>query len=129
MLAFIAALHVTGFWRCGKHFTQKGLLVDLAEFTEEQIERLNAEPMLRITEPTEEQLQAAKTDDTEGDAELLFDLAEVIRSLSADDFQKDGKPKMASIKLLMGDAKVTAALRDEVWAELLEDEFVAPVAE
>lgn len=129
MLAFIAALHVTGFWRCGKHFPQKGLLVDLSEFTEEQIERLKDEPMLRLTEPTEEQLDAAKNGDAEGVAELRHDLADVLRSLAAEDFQKDGKPKMAVIKTLMPEAVVSAKLRDEVWATVLEDGFVAPTTE
>lgn len=128
MFAFIAALHVTGFWRCGKHFPQKGLLVDLAEFTAEQIARLESEPMLRITEPTEEQLEAAKSGDTEGEAELRFDLAEVMRSLAAEDFQKDGKPRMDVLKTLMPKAKFNAALRDEVWDVVVDDGFVAPTA-
>lgn len=129
MLAFIAALHVTGFWRCGKHFPQKGLLVDLAEFTEDEIKRLTDEPMLRITEPTEEQMAAAENGDAEGVAELRHDLADVLRSLAAEDFQKDGKPKMAVIKTLMPEAVVSAKLRDEVWATVLEDGFVAPTSE
>lgn len=132
MFAFIAALHVSGFWRCGKHFPQKGLLVDLAEFSEDQIERLKNEPMLRLTEPTEEQIVAAESgstgnDDAEGVAELRFNLAEVMRSLAAEDFQKDGKPKMAVLKTLMPDVTISAALRDEVWAAVVEDGFVAPV--
>lgn len=134
MFAFIAALHVTGFWRCGKHFPQKGLLVDLKEFSEDQLERLKNEPMLRVTEPTKEQLKAAKSgatgnSDAEGSATQRFDLGEVMRSLAAEDFQKDGKPKMHVIKTLMPEVTVSAALRDEVWAEVLEDGFVAPVAE
>ncbi|WP_456390247.1 hypothetical protein [Profundibacter sp.] len=129
MFAFIAALHVTGFWRCGKHFPQKGLLVDLAEFSKKQIARLENEPMLRVTEPTEEQLQAAKSGDTEGEAELRFDLAEVMRSLAVEDFQKDGKPRMDVLKTLMPDAKFNAALRDEVWDAVVDDGFVAPSAE
>lgn len=130
MFAFVAALHVTGFWRCGKHFPQKGLLVDMAEFTEEQIERLKNEPMLRITDPTEEQLEAAKSGATEsGDAELRFDLAEVMRSLAAEDFQKDGKPKMDVLKTMMPKAKFNAALRDEVWDVVVDDGFVAPTGD
>lgn len=129
MLAFIAALQVTGFWRCGKHFPKKGLLVDLAEFTEVQIERLKNEAMLRVTEPTQEQLDAAKTGAAGGEIELRFDLAEVMRSLAAEDFQKDGKPKMAVIKTLMPDATISAALRDEVWDIVVDDGFTAPTTD
>lgn len=127
MFAFISAVAKAGFYRCGTFFPNDGILVDLKEFTEKQVERLKNEAMLRLTEPTEDQLQAGKADDAEGLSELRFDLAEVMRSLAVEDFQKDGKPKMDALKTLMPKGtKFNAALRDEVWDAMVEDGFVAP---
>ena len=50
----IAATVAAGFWRCGRHFTESGIVVDAAEFTEEQWERLKAEVKLRIEEASDD---------------------------------------------------------------------------
>lgn len=126
MFVFIAALQATGFWRCGEFFTSQGKIVDLDQFSTEQVERLKTEKMLRISEPTEEQLAAYADTGDQWSAEVRFDLTEVIKELGAGDFQKDGKPKLKELKSRMAPVEVTAELRDEVWAQLLEDGFSAP---
>ena len=128
-IVLITANVAAGFYRCGRRWTREGVLVDLAEFARDEVERLMAEPMLKISEPTEEQLAVFTASDGEGEAELRFNITEAIRSLQPEDFQKDGKPRLDALKELLGkDFKITAALRDEIWEEMVGGGFTAPVA-
>lgn len=127
---FISADQEQGFYRCGEFFPKNGKVVDLANFTDAQVQRLKDEPKLRITNPTEEQLAGANTDArksafTDDEKEAV---AEVIRALSPEDFAKSGKPKIEAIEALLEDTPVSGALRDEVFAEMKEDGFEAPKA-
>ncbi|MCW9041738.1 MAG: HI1506-related protein [Pseudopelagicola sp.] len=126
----IAATQAVGFFRCGVHFPEEGVVVDLANFTDTQITRLKSEPKLRITNPTEEQLAVANTDARKsaftGDEKEA--VAEVIRALSPEDFSKSGEPKVKAIEVLLEDTPISAALRDEVFAEMKEEGFEAPKA-
>lgn len=116
----ITATVAAGFWRCGKHFTQSGVLVDAAEFTEEQWERLKGEAMLRVKE--------ASGDDEAGLDERAARIADGIVTLSAEDFQRDGKPKLESLNALLSDelGKIAGAERDAVWVTVQENGFEAP---
>ena len=121
----IAAIAAQGFFRCGMHFPQKGVPVDLDTLGEDIVERLRGEPQLRISPLSEEEL-ARLEGDADGPAELRHELAEAIRELAAQDFQQNGKPKVDALKVLLPDAKITAALRDEVWDSMVENGFTAP---
>lgn len=118
----ITATVAAGFWRCGKHFTQSGVLVDAAEFTEEQWERLKGEAMLRVKEASDE--------DAAGAEERLEQIAQAVATFNAEDFQRDGKPKLESLNALLSDelGKVTGAERDRVWEAMKENRFEAPTA-
>lgn len=118
----IAATVAAGFWRCGRHFTQSGIVVDAAEFTEEEWVRLKAEAKLRIKE--------ASDDDAAAIEERLEKIAEAVATFSVEDFQRDGKPKLDSLNALLGDelGKISGAERDRVWEAMKENGFEAPTA-
>ena len=120
----IAATAAAGFWRCGKHFTKSGIVAKVEDFTKEQWARLAEEPMLKLAAATD---IAAATDeaDTAARSERL---QEAISSLSADDFQNDGKPKLTALNELLSDepGKVTGAERDAAFAALKDAGFTAP---
>ena len=119
----LAATTATGFWRCGKFFPKEGIVVDIAEFTEEQWERLKAEGMLKISKAT----KAVK----ENLEERAGRIAEAIQSLTAEDFQRDGKPRLEALNDLLADdlGKIMGAERDLVWDELKDGGFEAPKEE
>lgn len=118
----ISATVAAGFWRCGRHFPKAGIVVDADEFNDGQWERLNDEPMLRVSEASKE--DAAALD------ERAARIADGIEALEAVDFQRDGKPKLESLNALLGDdlGKITAVERDAVWAVMKENGFEAPDA-
>jgi hypothetical protein len=122
-LITIAATVATGFWRCGKHFTKDGVTVALTDFTETQWERLKAEPMLHLSDAGEGAALTPVNDSERTDA-----INGGIRILTAEDFQKDGKPKLEALNTLLGDelGKITGAERDIVWDQLKEGGFTAP---
>jgi hypothetical protein len=118
----ITATVAAGFWRCGRHFTQSGVLVEADEFTEKQWDRLKHEAMLRVTQASQE--------DAAGVEERLEQIAQAVATFTVEDFQRDGKPKLDSLNALLGDelGKVTGAERDRVWAAMKENGFEAPSA-
>lgn len=118
----ISANSKEGFWRCGRHFTNAGIPVSKSDFTDEEWERLEGEKMLRIRSATKEDL-GALTDRT-------TTIKEAIKGLTADDFQKDGKPKVDALNtLLAGEPdKISADERNAVWDELVAEGFEAPKA-
>ena len=123
----ICAAAVTGFHRCGMFFPKDGKIVDLSKLDDDVVKRLEGEKQLHISEPSEADL-ARFAGDADGDAELRHQVAEAIRDLTIEDFQKDGKPKVDALKVLLPDVKIKAALRDEVFETMVEDGFTAPAA-
>lgn len=137
MIVFIAAAKATRdvFFRAGKAFLKEGSLHDISEWGEDVIERVKSEPMLHVREPTKAELAAHEAGETavapEGDAleELKLRVDEVIQDLKLEDYGKsDGKPMVSALKAkLPEDAKsITKAIRDDVWAEMLDAGFAAP---
>ncbi|UWQ00848.1 hypothetical protein K3X44_10010 [Aliiroseovarius crassostreae] len=118
----VSATSKDGFWRCGRHFTNAGIPVSKEDFTDKEWARLEGEKMLRIRPATKEDLGALS-----GRADTING---AIRVLTADDFQNDGKPKLAVLNTLLADevGKISAAERDAVWEELVADGFEAPKA-
>ncbi|MBT2131220.1 HI1506-related protein [Aliiroseovarius lamellibrachiae] len=118
----ISAVPKAGFWRCGRHFTHAGTPVSKGDFDDTQWARLEAEPKLRIKPATAEDLASAE--------DRAFQIKEAITSLTAGDFQQDGKPKMDALKALLHDGlgKIPATERDAVWADMLAANFEAPKA-
>ena len=123
----ITARAQKGFFRCDLFFPKDGLILDLEDLDEKTRERLLSEPQLHVSEPTEADL-ARFAGDADSNAELRHQVAEAIRDLTIEDFQKDGKPKVDALKVLLPDAKIKAALRDEVFQTMVEDGFTAPAA-
>lgn len=116
----IAAVSANGFFRCGRHFPHKGVVLAASELGEDEQKRLAEEPMLRITPASDDDASQA-----EARAEQI---AEGIRTLRAEDFQRDGKPKVEALTALLGDdlGKITASERNGVWDQMLASEFKAP---
>ncbi len=113
----IAAISATGFYRCGRYFPQGGVVAQASDFTEDELKRLAEEPMLRIT--------AASDDDAENAEIRAEKIADAIRTLGSEDFQKDGKPKVEALNVLLGDelGKVTATERNTIWGLLIDEGF------
>ncbi len=116
----ISAVPANGFWRCGRHFTKSGVLVSASDFTDDQLERLRNEPMLRVAQATKGDAGLAE--------ERAIAIAEGIKTLAAQDFQRDGKPKLDALNELLGDdlGKIAAPERNEIWDLLIEEGFEAP---
>ena len=119
----IAATAATGFWRCGKHFPKEGVTVALDEFTDTQWDMLKAEPMLHLS-AADEGATVQPVDNTK----RIDSINGGIRILTAEDFQKDGKPKLEALNTLLGDelGKITGAERDAVWDQLKASGFAPP---
>lgn len=111
-LVKIAATVAAGFWRAGRHWPHEGVVVNPAELAEGVLERLKAEPMLRVTP-----VNAAHPPQSLDDAQLAEALKAVIATLEQEDFGKDGKPKIPALKERLPDEKdrITVELRDAVW--------------
>ena len=110
----IAAIAASGFFRAGRFFPKDGVTVPVTDLTEADILRIRADPNLHVQ-------------DIEGDgAELISDadLTELVKvaigTLAEDGFDKAGKPKLDALRAALPDAKdrITAELRDAIWAEL-----------
>ena len=116
----ISATVTAGFWRCGRHFPKVGVTVDASDFTGEEWQRLEAEPKLQISEVEDDLARSPE------DRQSM--IVETIKDLEADDFQNDGKPKLASLSAILGAAlgKITAAERDQAWEAVTADGFNAP---
>lgn len=108
----ICGLGPTGFWRCGVHFPPEGKFVARGDFSDTQWKILTDEKMVRISEATEAEIEAANPPN-----ELHARIADVIQLLSPEDFGQDGKPKVDAIRDRLGDefGKIRAADRDAAW--------------
>lgn len=108
----ISAISPAGFFRAGRFWPQAGETLDPATLDPGVLERLAAEPNLRI-EPV-----------TPGAAPEPADLADRVRAaiaaLPAEAFGANGAPNLAPLRAALGEdgRHLTAALRDQVWAEL-----------
>ncbi|MBN2740046.1 MAG: hypothetical protein JXR35_03995 [Rhodobacteraceae bacterium] len=111
----VAAIAPAGFWRASQFWPHEGVTVDPDDLDDGVLERLEAEPMLRITP-----LEAGEQPGSLDDGQLVEAIKGVIATLEAGDFGKDGSPKLAAIKERLPDEKdrLTAELRDQVWATI-----------
>ncbi|WP_413874158.1 hypothetical protein [Albidovulum sp.] len=107
-LVRIAARAEGGFFRLGRHWPREGVAVTADAFDEAGWDILLGERNLHI-EPAPE---AGEPDP----AELRAAVIAAIGALEDGDFDKAGRPKLAALRKRV--AGVTAALADEVWAEL-----------
>lgn len=124
----IKASAEAGFHRCGEFFPHTGRVFAESVFTPEQWERLKNEPALHISE-TEDAPTSGDEPEVDADHDLKLALAHKVAELAAQDFQKDGKPKLEALRKALPEVKadITADLRDVVWDSLLEGGFDAPV--
>jgi len=119
------AAGVESFWRCGRQWTKAGTVVPVSALTDAEWKRIMDEPRLLVEPASEASLVAV------GDYEALRRvIVEAIHGLGAEDFQKDGKPRIDALKILLPEGtKLTAALRDAVWEDMVEGGFAAPAGE
>jgi hypothetical protein len=110
----ISAVAPAGFWRAGRFWPQAGELVDPATLEPGVLERLRAEPNLRV-EPV-----AAGSAEAPAPADLESRVRAAIAALPAEAFGAAGAPNLAPLRAALGEdgRHLTAALRDRVWAEL-----------
>ncbi|TRD18389.1 hypothetical protein [Palleronia caenipelagi] len=123
----------TTFCRAGRVFAATGTPVDREEIGADDWARLEAEPHLQIREATDEEIAAseARPDplDEQSATALAAMLDEAIRALPAEEFGKDGAPKIPALKKILPadvQARITPDLRDAVWAEMRAAGFAAP---
>jgi len=112
----ISARDPRGFRRLGRRWPQDGVVVAQEDFSETDWEILMREPHLILTP-----IKAGEEEDAAEAAELSAALAAIkgaIAELGAEAFQKDGKPKLDALKAALPEIIVTAALRDQAWAEV-----------
>lgn len=119
---FIAARAAAGFFRLGRHFTQTRTFHRFEEFTDEQWQRLMAEPNLQVTPPTEDEL--AELDAPEVADDDLETVKAAIRALKAEDFTQNGEPKMDALRAALKDTgiELTPAIRDVAHRAVKEDQ-------
>jgi len=119
----ICGVGPTGFWRCGTHFPPEGKFVSHDDFTEKQWKILGGEKMLRISEATDAEIEAANPP-----TELHARIADVISTLAPADFGQDGKPKVDALKERLGEEfdKITASDRDAAWEAIKANGFEPP---
>lgn len=117
----IQATVEAGFWRCGQHFTQTGLVVEADAFDEDQWARLRSEPKLRVSDAVDADELAL--------AERFEAISDAIAGLTHLDFQKDGRPKLDALNTVLVEAGLTKAPgkeRDTVFDAMREGGFEPP---
>jgi len=122
----ISARDPRGFRRLGRRWPQGGTTVSQDAFSEAEWEILMREPQLILTP-----IKAGEEEDAAEAAALSAALAAIkgaIAELGAEAFQKDGKPKLDALKAALPEIIVTAALRDQAWAEVAPPDPDAPAA-
>ena len=122
----ISARDPRGFRRLGRRWPQGGVTVSQEDFSETDWVILMREPHLILTP-----IKAGEEEDAAEAAALSAALAAIkgaIAELGAEAFQKDGKPKLDALKAALPEIIVTAALRDQAWAEVVPPDPDAPAA-
>lgn len=98
-----------GRYRAGRRWTAEGVVVARDKLDAEAWEAIAADPFLHVSPAAAEEAEAA------GDqAEIVA----AIGRLAPEDFDAAGKPKLDALRAALPGVKVSAALRDEVWAEV-----------
>ncbi|WP_147434251.1 hypothetical protein [Roseinatronobacter ekhonensis] len=113
----IAAIAAAGFYRAGQFWPHEGIVIDPDTLEPDVMERLRAEPRLHV-EPAPDGETA--TEVVQADDALRARIKAAIGDLPADAFGSDGAPNLTPLRrALPEDAKrITAGLRDEIWADL-----------
>lgn len=112
----VSAVAATGFFRAGHFWPHEGKIVSIDDLGEDIVKRLAEEPRLHVTPADEAAVDAQKADDTA----IADAIKSIIGDLGPDDFDKTGKPKLAALQERLPEmkAKITADLRDAVWADV-----------
>lgn len=114
----VKCLAHTGYRRAGLVFTKGNNEVALDKVTPAQLAQVKADARLLIIES-----EAAPSGDTSGPVaggDNVLSLVEAIKQLdpeNSDHFTSGGKPQVDALSKLVG-APVSAASRDEAWAEV-----------
>lgn len=108
----ISAISPGGFYRAGRFWPQAGEVVDPETLGPGVLDRLRAEPNLRV--------EPALADAPPEPGDLADRVRAAIAALPAEAFGASGAPNLAPLRAALGEdgRHLTAALRDKVWAEL-----------
>lgn len=104
----IRSVRPEGRYRAGRFWSAEGAVVAPDELDAAARAAVEADPMLHVSLAAAEEAEAAAGDRAE--------VAAAIGRLSPEDFDAQGKPKLDALRAALPGVKVTAALRDEVWA-------------
>lgn len=127
----IKAIAAAGFFRLGQFWPHAGRIVPQDLYSEEEWKVLMGEPNLHLTPIEGEAAAAIEAGDL---GALVGRIRAAIAELDPADFQADGKPKLDALKkrLPADKARITTALRDDVWQSIKEPWngaiFAAPAA-
>ena len=114
----LADKRIQRFRRCGINFkAQAPTMLSAPPLTPEQIQRLKDEPMLKVTEVTDDNASELSNQGTDGEG---LSLLAAIGQLDLDDkslwLKSSGAPSTEALEALVG-RPVTAAERDQAWLE------------
>lgn len=99
-----------GRYRAGRRWTAEGVVVARDELDAEAWEAIAADPFLHVSAAAAEEAEAGAGDQAK--------IVAAIGRLAPEDFDAAGKPKLDALRAALPGVKVSAALRDEVWAEV-----------
>lgn len=121
-----------GFRRCGVAHSSAPTDWPDDRFSEEELEILGKDPMLKVGhikgEPGDPET-APDPADPLGPQDIAR-IGAAIRTLGVEDYDKSGKPNVKKIQTAMGDDAFdfNAKARDRVWDDLVKSGFKAPEA-
>lgn len=115
--------------RAGRHWPQGATIVPATELDEAALALIEADPRMDLVYVGVDLAgeEVSETEVTRGVADLISDLADVIRGLPAEGYTKGGLPDLKALSALT-QRQITAVERDAAWGLLQETGFVSPAA-
>lgn len=108
-----------GFRRCGMPHPAEPTVYPDGRWTEEEMERLRAEPMLVVEVVPEGDGPEVPAGPTDG--EILAAVKEVVERGDEGDLTKDGRPKVSAVEAVLG-RDISTEERDRAYERLTEPE-------
>lgn len=108
----ISSTRPEGRFRAGRFWPAGGVVVALDDLDEDARAAIAADPILRV------EVAECEADAGEAAEGEKAEIVAAIASLPPEAFGGDGRPKLDALRTALPKLKVSAALRDEVWAEV-----------